>query len=123
MMRPPEMNIPTKEIDISRLSIYAGKTGNTVTTLNAEVPVIYTGAWKAEDGNVGIAVASITDDPYQLNFGADATDYGLPPEGNIYVIDVEGRRLLSTYSDGKIQVDAQLPSRGLWILDITPVDG
>jgi len=122
MLRPPEMNIPNEEIDISRLSIYAGKTGNSVTALKAEVPVIYTGAWKAEDGHVGIAVASISDDPYQLNFGFNAHVYDLPTEGNIYVIDVEGKRLLSSYTDGKIQVDTSLPSKGLWILEISPAE-
>ena len=122
MLRSPEMNIPKEEIDISRLSIYAGKTGNTVTALKAEVPVIYTGTWRAEDGHVGIAVASISDDPHPLNFEAEAHEYDLPSEGNIYVIDVQGRRLLSSYSDGRIQVDTMLPSRGLWILEISPAD-
>ena len=122
MYRSPELDIPTEEIDVSRLSIYAGKTGNTVTNLKANVPVIYTGTWKADDGNLGIAIASISDDPYQLNFSADANDYDLPSEGNIYVIDVEGRRLLSSYLDGQIKVDTSLPSKGLWILEITPTD-
>lgn len=122
MLRSPAMDIPEEEIDISRLSIYAGKTGQTVTALKAEVPVVYTGTWKAEDGDVGIAVASISDDPFQLNFSTDASDYDLPPEGNIYVIDIDGRRLLSAYTDGQIRVDASLPSRGLWILEITPAD-
>jgi hypothetical protein len=122
MLRSPAMDIPEEEIDISRLSIYAGKTGETVTALKAEVPVVYTGTWKAEDGDVGIAVASISDDPFQVNFSADASDYNLPSEGNIYVIDIGGRKLLSPYSGGQIQVDTSLPSRGLCILEITPAD-
>ncbi len=120
MHRSPDMNIPTEKIDISRLSIYAGKTGETVTALEAEVPVIYTGTWKADDGHVGIAVASISDDPFQLTFSVDAEDYDLPADGIISVIDIEGKKQLSSYSDGQIQVDYSLPSRGLCILEITP---
>ena len=122
MFRSPEIDIPTEEIDISRLSIYAGKTGNTVTALKAEVPIIYTGTWKADDGYLGIAVASISDDPFELNFSFNADDYDLPSDGNIYVIDVDGRRLLTEYTNGQIKVDTSLPPKGLWIIEITPAD-
>ena len=122
MLRSPEMNIPTKEIDISRLSIYAGKTGGSVTAFKDEVPLLYSGTWKADDNNIGIAIASISDNPFQLNFTFNSGDYGLPPKGDIYIIDIEGRRLLSSYSNGKVQVNFSLPPMGLCILEIASDD-
>jgi len=99
MLRSPKMNIPSKEIDISRLSIYAGKTGGSVTAFKKEVPLIYSGTWKSDDNQLGIAIASISDDPFQIIFSLNSDDYELPPTGNIYIIDAEGRRLLSSYSE------------------------
>jgi hypothetical protein len=122
MFRSPDLEIPTEEIDISRLSIYAGKTGNTVTALKAEVPIVYTGTWKADDGNLGIAIASISDNPFDFNLNFSADTYDLPSEGNIYIIDVDGKRPLTEYADGQIMVETTLPPKGLWIIEITPAD-
>ena len=120
MLRSPEMSIPSEEIDISRLSIYAGKTGGSVTVFKKEVPLIYSGTWKSDDNLLGIAIASISDNPFQLNFNLNSDDYELPAKGDIYIIDIEGRRLLSSYSDKKVQVNFSLPPKGLCIVEITP---
>jgi len=120
MQQVPKMDIPTEEIDISRLSIYAGKTGNSVTRFKKVTPVVLTGAWKSDDGQLGIAIASISDDPYEVNFIINAIDYELPVEGDLYIIDINGRKKLTSYSGGQIKVDFSLPSRGLCIVEITP---
>jgi hypothetical protein len=119
MLRSPKMNILTQEIDISRLSIYAGKTGGSVTVFKKEVPLLFSGTWKAEDNNIGIALASISDAPFRINFNFNSGDYGLQPKGDIYVIDIEGKRLLSSYSDEKVQVNFSLPPKGLCIIEIS----
>ena len=120
MLRSPVMDIPTMEIDISRLSIYAGKTGNSVTRFKKNVPLVYTGTWKSDDGQIGIAIASISDDPYDVKFSINALDYGLPEEGSAHIIDINGSRVLSTYSGGQIEIDFSLSSRGLCIVEIAP---
>ena len=120
MLPSPKMDIPTEEIAISRLSIYAGKTGNSVTRFKKVVPLVLTGTWKSDDGQLGIPMASISDDPYEVNFTINSVDYKLPEAGSIYIIDINGRRKLSSYSTGQINVEFSLPSRGLCIIEVTP---
>lgn len=118
-LRNPDMNIPEEEIDISRLSIYAGKMGESVTRFRSTYPMIYAGTWQSDNKQIGIALASISDVPYKANFNFDSKDYELPPAGEIYIIDAAGRKHLSSYSDSKINVDFIMKPRGLCILEIT----
>jgi len=119
-LRSPKIEIPEEELKISRLSIYAGKRGESVTTFQKNCPLIYSGTWKADDNQVGIALASISDDPFPVQLSFNCADYNLPPSGEIYIIDTEGKRLLTEYSDEKIQVDFTLQPKSLCIVEITP---
>jgi hypothetical protein len=119
-LRSPDIEFPEEELMISRLSIYAGRRGESVTTFHKSFPLIYSGTWKSDDNQVGIALASISDDPFQLDFSFNAEDYELPASGEIYIIDLEGRRKLTGYSDDKIKVNFTLPPKGLCIVEITP---
>ena len=128
-LRSPEIQVPEKEIMISNLSIYnevyvANKTiysGKSENDFQKSIyPLVYSGAWKASDNNVGIALASISEDPYNVSFRMDADDYGLSSSGEIYVIDNEGRRKLSDYSDKEIVVNFMLPPKGLCIVEVIP---
>ncbi len=119
-LRSPDMKFPEKELKISKLSIYGGRKGESVTTFQKSFPLIYAGTWKAEDNQVGIALASISDDPFQINFSFNSNKYDLPASGKIYIIDTEGKRLMTTYSDEKIHVNFMLPPRGLCIVEIAP---
>lgn len=118
MMASVVLDIPTEEIAISRLSIYAGKTGNSVTRFKKVVPVVFTGTWKSDTGQLGIALASISDNPTTIVFSINATEYDLPMEGTVYLIDITGRRELISYVGGQINVDFTLPSRGLCIVEV-----
>jgi len=119
-LRSPDIEFPEEELKISRLSIYAGRKGESVTTFQKSFPLIYSGTWKSDDNQVGIALASISDDPYRINFSFNSNDYELPPSGEVYIIDTEGKRKLTEYSDEKVQVDFMLQPKGLCILEITP---
>ncbi len=59
-LRPPRMNITEMEIDVSRLSIYAGQQG-AVQEYRKRVPQYLAGAWRAEGGSIAVAVANIAD--------------------------------------------------------------
>ncbi len=120
MMPSPEIDIPGEEIDISRLSIYAGKTGNSVTRFRKKVPIVFTTTWRSDDRQLGIAMASISDDSCPVKFSINTADYDLPEEGKIYIIDIRGRKVLSDYSGGQIDIDFTLPSRGLCIVEVAP---
>lgn len=119
-LRSPALEIPKEELKISRLSIYAGRYGESVTTFTGNFPLIYSGTWKSDDQQIGIALASISDDPFQIRFSFAAPDYDLPASGKIYIIDEKGRRFLTTYLNDKIEVNFLLQSRGLCLLEIIP---
>ncbi len=128
-LRSPEMQVPEKEFMISNLSIYnevyvanktiySGKSDDDFQ--KGKYPLVYSGTWKASDNNVGIALASISEDPYNVSFKIDANDYELSSSGEIYVIDIDGRRKLSDYSDNEIAVNLILPPKGLCIVEVIP---
>ena len=119
-LQSPDFSNPKEEFDISRLSIYAGKTGNTVTAFRAAFPMIYSGMWKSDSGLIGIAFASISDNPLRVDFNIKASDYEILPSGKIYMIDATGRKLMCSYSDRKIHIDFTLQKRGLCLLEIIP---
>ncbi len=118
-VRSPDLEFPEQEFDMSRLSIYAGKTGESVTAFKKSYPLIYSGSWKSDDNHLGIALASISDDPFPVKFRINSSDYGLPPSGKINLIEAEGKKLMTTYSDGKIQVEFVLQPKQLCIVEIT----
>lgn len=120
--RTPELAYPTEEIDMSRLSIYAGKTGNTVSSFKKHVDMVYSGTWRSDDNQLGIAIASISDMEVPLSFKMDANDYGLRASGKVNLIDSDGKRLLSEYSDGSIQVEVTLKPRQVCIIEIEKVN-
>ncbi|HOF20123.1 MAG TPA: DUF6259 domain-containing protein [Bacteroidales bacterium] len=122
-MRSPDIGSPSEEIDISRLSIYAGKTGNTVSAFRGTFPLVYSGAWKADDGDLGIALASTGDRPVSLSFGFDAGEYGLPAAGRIFLADDRGRRELTAYTDSRAEISLTLAPAAVCVLEVIPDHG
>jgi hypothetical protein len=118
--RSPAFPIPEEEIDISRLSIYAGKTGNVLTAFRKTVPAIYHGTWKAADGSIGIAIASISDCELPVELDFLSADYGLPPAGNILLHTIAGIDAVGGYSDGRIKLALALPPRSVLLLEVSP---
>ncbi|MCE5347651.1 MAG: DUF6259 domain-containing protein [Bacteroidales bacterium] len=118
-LKSPDIASPKEEFGISRLSIYAGKTGNTVTAFRGTFPLIYSGTWQSDNKQIGIAMASISDDPFNVNFNLNSRDYELPSSGKIFIINAEGKRLLASYSGEKIHIDFTLKPRDLCIVEIT----
>jgi len=119
-LRSPDLDIPKEELKISRLSIYAGRYGESITTFTGDFPLVYSGTWRSDDQHIGIALASISDNPYQVNCNFEASDYGLSVSGKIYIIDEEGSTLLSTYSNNIIKMKFDLQGRGLCLVEIIP---
>src|SRR5690606_18828154 len=100
--RPPEMDIPVKELTVSRLSIYAGQKEN-VTSYANRFPMVYCSAWKAPDQTLGIALASILDTHFHIRLDFELMDYGLGDSGEIYLNDIKGRHLLGYYRQGMVK--------------------
>ncbi|HUZ61568.1 MAG TPA: DUF6259 domain-containing protein [Hanamia sp.] len=117
-VRAPHIAISNKIIPISRLSIYAGQ-GDRVKSFQEKVPLLYASAWKANDGSIGIAIASINNDPSQIKFSFDSNSYGLSKRGKIFMITAKDKRFLTSYENGKIKMNFKLPSVGACFLEIT----
>jgi hypothetical protein len=116
--RSPDIESPEEEFDISRLSIYAGKQGESVTSFRGRFPLLYSGTWQADDKDLGIALASISENPLKVTFSFRSDDYDLPSSGNIFIINNKGKRFLTSYFNNTISVDFILDPRSLCILEI-----
>jgi hypothetical protein len=117
-LRSPPMEIPEEEIQLSRLSIYKGREERSVTTFHKKVPLVYSGTWRSDDGRIGIALASIGDDPYRVKCVFPCRDYALPPSGRIYKIHAAGKTLLSEYHEGMVRLDFTLGPKDLCLVEI-----
>lgn len=117
--RNPDLKIPRENIKISKLSIYAGKTEETVTTFEKNVPSLYVGTWKAKNGNIAIALASISDEVIPVNFTIDPENYNIPSEGKINLIKSSGKKYLEKYLNN-IHVDIKLNPKEISIIEIAP---
>jgi hypothetical protein len=116
LLRPPQLDAPEAMLDISRLSIYAGQQGG-LTTFQKRVPLVLAGAWRAPDGNVAVALASIADEPMTLSLSLDAKEYGLPRRGQIYRIDETTQKFMGEFSAPGATVTTVLPPRVACVLE------
>ena len=96
----PDLNPSMQTIPISRVSIYAGRYGSTVTRLEKTVPVLYSALWLSGSGNAALAISNISDRAEEICFVADASKFGLPSAGNVNIITSGGKETLGTYRDG-----------------------
>lgn len=118
-IRPPQIEIPEEVIPISRLSIYAGQKDR-VKTFQENIPLLYTSAWKANDGSLGIAIAGINSTPSQIKFSMDSISYNIGKSGKIYMITAEGEKLLTIYKNGNSHINFKLSPDGICFLKIIP---
>jgi hypothetical protein len=116
LLRPPELHAPEAVLDISRLSIYAGQQG-ALTSSQKRCPLVLAGAWRAPDGELGIALASIADKPLEISFTLDPAYYGLPKRATLYRTDQSRRKSLGRLGDGASDVKLKLAPRGACMLE------
>lgn len=105
-----KINVPDATIDMSRLSIYAGQQGG-LTTFQKTFPQALAGAWRAADGQIGVALANISDNPVTVSWSSDLTTYGLPKQGALYRIDEWGRKSIGQYWSENFTMTVKLGAR------------
>ena len=110
-LRPPELRAPEATLDMSRLSIYAGQQGGP-TAFQKRCPLALAAAWRAPDGDVALALASIADSPLDLSFNLDAAYYRLPKRGKIYRLDETERKEIGSIKRRSLPLKLTLPPRG-----------
>ena len=117
-LRPPELNAPKTTSDFSRLSIYAGQNSR-LTSFTKQHPLALAGAWRAADGDVAIAIASVADQPLSLSFTLDADYYRLPQPPRACRIDAGGRRPLKLLAGDDAKLAIEMPPREAWIIEFS----
>ena len=115
-LRPPIINAPVKTVDMSRLSIYAGQHGG-LTVFQKDLPLAVAGAWRAPDGKVGIALASIANEPLELQIPLNAEEYKVSRRTRVRLLD-PGRETDMGRLGPKTTVNVSLPPRGACILEL-----
>ncbi len=118
-LRPPELNVPDVDVRLSRVSIYAAqRSGPTVS--DGRFPAALAGAWRAADGSVAIAVASILDEPSSIAFTFDPAEYGLLRGGRILRVDADSVRPFGTFGRAPTPVRMNLAAGGAVVLEFRP---
>jgi len=95
LVRPPVLVSPEAVLDISKLSIYAGRQEK-VTAFKKAYPLIYTGAWKAPDGCLAIALASISSNREMVEFELSIAEYGIG-RGEVFIVNGVSRKRIGAY--------------------------
>lgn len=116
-VRCPDFPAYEEEIPICRQTIYV-KSGSGLSRTSKKVPTLYSGAWKAPDGSLGIALANIADDGRDLSFSLDPAFYGLPSKGEITLITSSSEPQVLEQYEGLTPVCVHLPERSTVVVVI-----
>ena len=116
-LRPPVLDVPRQEIDVATVGTYTPLKSSRRT-----YPVALAGAWRAPDGDVAIALASISDERLSLKLPVDMQAYGLPDRCPVYRIDERGRHRMGRVDRDNSLLRVELPARGLCVLEFCVPD-
>ena len=117
-LRPPVLHAPEATLDMSRLSIYAGQHGG-LTAFQERCPLALAGAWRAPDGDVAVALASIADEPLDLSFNLDANYCRPPKRGRVYRTDEAERKEIGRMRGNWSAMNLRLPPRGAYLIEFS----
>jgi hypothetical protein len=113
-LRPPPLDVPQEEIDVAKVGTYTPLKESKRT-----YPVALAGAWRASDGDVGIALASISDEKLNLRLPIDVNAYGLKDGCAVYRTDEKGRRRLGVFQVRDPVVRLELPPRAVCVIELS----
>ena len=87
MMRAPKLaNDHATEIDIAQMSTYGLKTaGTNLFPHKKVVPMLYSSAWRNEEGNILLTFVNISEDNKSLEFTIDLAEMGLDEHFTLYI--------------------------------------
>ncbi len=90
MMRAPKLsNDHATEIDIAQMSTYGYKTaGTNLFPHKKVVPMLYSSAWRNEEGNILLTFVNISEEDKPLEFTISPAEYGIT-EGTTMVVNGE----------------------------------
>jgi len=116
-LRPPTLKVEEAQVELSLLSIYAAQQGGP-TTSTGTFPAAIAGAWRAPDGRVAIAIASIVDRPQTVSFEVSPRTYGVAGSGRVVRIDGKQETTMARFSGGPVPLSLELPAGGAAVLEL-----
>jgi hypothetical protein len=111
-LRPPPLDVPQQEIDVAKIGVYTPLKESKRT-----YPVALAGAWRAPDGDVGIALASISDEKLALRLPIDTKAYELEDGRAVYRTDETGRHRMGRFDIREPVLRLDLPPRGICVIE------
>jgi hypothetical protein len=111
-LRPPALDVPPREIDTVQVGIYTR-----LRSAKKTVPAVMASAWRAPDGGVAVALASISPEKTALQIPIDATAYGIGHLCAVYRIDDTGRQALGRFDPKQPVLKLDLVSHGGCVLE------
>ncbi|MFO7973908.1 MAG: DUF6259 domain-containing protein [Candidatus Hydrogenedentota bacterium] len=115
MLRPPALRLTDEEIDVSRLSIYAGQKDALKQYRKAFSPVMAS-VWRASDGDVGIVMANVSDKPQAISLALPRNVYPISTPCTLFCIDEDGRQEIAAVENNP-HIECTLPSQGACIYE------
>jgi hypothetical protein len=110
LLPPPPIEVATEEIPMSRLSIYAGQQGALREFRKTVCPVLAS-VWRAPDGGVAVALASISDQALEPTLILDSARYGLSPGARAFPVGPTGGEPLGERRGAAIVLRPRLAPR------------
>ncbi len=111
-LRPPPLDVPSREIDVAELGSYTP-----LKPAKRTYPVALDGAWRAPDGDIGIALASISDEKLSLSLPINVKAYGLKDGCTLYRTDETGRHRMGSFNPRDPVVRLELKPRGVCMVE------
>jgi hypothetical protein len=120
MLRPLDIVVPHAEIPMSRLSIYAGQQG-AVQESSKRVPLVLASAWLAPDGDIGLALANISDKPASIHLDIAKGEHPIPNEGVVYRQSDHDRTEVARFEGGAARFEVTLSAGDVRVYEVVGI--
>lgn len=118
-MRAPKVRVPEADLLLSRISIYAARLGGP-TEAHIKTPEVLSGAFKAKDGRVAVALAGINLEPLEAVLTIDPAQLGVPAGSRIVRHNSNGKQELGTLKVGIQELRAPVAALEGLVLELIP---
>lgn len=112
----PDSDAPELSFTGSRISIYAARRGG-ATEVPLRAPAVLTGAWRAANGHVAIALASIDDSAHTVTLTLDPSRHGTEHGATVWRVDGSGRTKAAELAAGARELSSVVaPLEGVLLI-------
>ncbi len=118
-LRAPHIAVPEVDLLLSRISIYAARLGGP-TEAHIATPEVLSGAWRAPDGRVAVALAGINLEPVEATVTLDPAQWGLPANTRLVRRDEGGATELGSLRAGAQEIVVPVGILEAVVLELIP---